>query len=117
MYNGKCDNYQIADFCAHTSPGEPISVVLLVDAVRNVNDWHNLGLHLYLEEAKLEEIGITYHIYGVVRMKTEMFKVWLKSCPDASWHKLVSALNAIGEKRVAKEVESNYCKQLPGILE
>ena len=89
-------------------------MVLLVDAVRNVNDWHNLGLHLYLEEAKLEEIEITYHVHGVARMKTEMFKVWLKSCPDASWHKLVSALNAIDEKRVAKEVESRYCKQLPG---
>ena len=88
--------------------------MLLVDAVRNVNDWHNLGLHLYLEEAKLEEIRITYHVYGFVSMKTEMFKVWLKSCPDASWHKLVSALNAIDEKRVAKEVESRYCKQLPG---
>ena len=90
-------------------------MVLLVDAVKNVNDWHNLGLHLYLEETKLEEIGITYNAYGMGRIKAELFKVWLKSCPNASWHKLVSALNAIGEKRVAAEVESNYCKQLPGI--
>ena len=111
----KCDHYKVADYCTHTSPGEPISVVLLVDAVKKVNDWHNLGLHLYLEETKLEEIGITYNAHGIGRIKAELFKVWLKSCPNASWHKLVSALNAIGEKRVAVEVESNYCKQLPGI--
>ena len=43
-----------------------------------------------------------------------MFDVWLKSYPDASWHKLVTALNAINEKRVANEIESCYCKQLPG---
>ena len=89
--------------------------MLLVDAVKKVNDWHNLGLHLYLEETKLEEIGITYN--GVGRIKAELFKAWLKSNPDASWDKLVAALNSIGEKRVAAEVESKYCKQLPGILE
>ena len=111
----ECDHYQVADYCTHTSPGEPISVVLLVDAVKKVNDWHNLGLHLYLEETKLEEIGITYN--GVGRIKAELFKVWLKSNPDASWDKLVAALNSIGEKSVAAEVESKYCKQLPGILE
>ena len=100
---------------AYTSPhvDEPISVVLLVDAVRNVNDWHNLGLHLHLEVAKLEEIGITYN--GVGRIKAELFKAWLKSNPDAPWDKLVVALNSIGEKSVAAEVESKYCKQLPGI--
>ena len=91
--------------------------MLLVVAVSNVNDWYNLGLHLRLEVAKLKEIEVKYHVYGAARMKTEMFDLWLKSCPNASWHKLVSALNAIGEKRVAKEVESNYCKQLPGISE
>ena len=105
----------MADYCAYTSSGEPISVVLLVDALKKVDDWYVLGVYLDLEGAKLQEIEITYHVYGVVRMKIEMFKVWLKSCPDASWHKLVSALNEIGERRVAEEVESNYCKQLPGI--
>ena len=105
------------DYCAHTSPGEPISVVLLVDAVRNVNDWHNLGLYLHLEVAKLEEIGITYNAHGVGRIKAELFKAWLKSNPDTPWDKLVAALNSIGEKSVATEVESKYCKQLPGILE
>ena len=116
----KCDHYQVADYivyCTHTSPGEPIFVKLLVDAVRGVSDWHNLGVHLDLEVAKLKEIELDYFVHGVVRMKTEMFDLWLKSCPNASWHKLVSALNAIGEKRVAAEVESKYCKQLPGILE
>ena len=87
---------------------------LLVDAVRNVSDWHNLGLHLDITMRKLKEIDRIYRVDGEERIKAEMFDVWLKSCPDASWHKLVSALNAINEKRVAKEVESHFCKQLPG---
>ena len=87
---------------------------LLVDAVRNVSDWHNLGLHLDITMRKLKEIDRIYRVDGEERIKAEMFDVWLKSCPDASWHKLVTALNEIGEKRVAKEVESRYCKQFPG---
>ena len=89
---------------------------LLVDAVRSVSDWHNLGLHLDITMRKLKEINRIYRVEGEERIKAEMFDVWLKSCPDASWHDLVTALNEIGEKRVAQEVESCYCKQLPGIL-
>ena len=91
-----------------------ISVVLLVDAVRSVSDWHSLGLHLDLTMGKLKEIKRIHHVDGEERIKAEMFDVWLKSCPDASWHDLLTALNEIGEKRVAKEVETRYCKQLPG---
>ena len=87
---------------------------LLVDAVRDVSDWHNLGLHLDLTMSKLKSLQSIHHTHGEQRVKAEMFNVWLSSCPDASWHKLVTALKAIDEKRVAKEVESSYCKQLPG---
>ena len=87
---------------------------LLVDAVRSVSDWHNLGLHLDITMRKLKEIDRIHRFDGEERIKAEMFDVWLKSCPDVSWHKLVTALNDIGEKRVAKEVESRYCKQLLG---
>ena len=86
---------------------------LLVDAIKSVSGWHNLGVHLDITMSKLQEINRIYHLYGEERIKAEMFDVWLKSCPDASWHKLVTALNEIDEKRVAKEVESRYCKQLP----
>ena len=87
---------------------------LLVDAVMNVSDWHNLGLHLDLTMSQLKQIQSIHHAHGEERAKAEMFDVWLKSYPDASWHKLVNALNAINEKRVANEIESRYCKQLPG---
>ena len=87
---------------------------LLVDAVRNVSDWHSLGSHLDLTMSKLKQLQSIHHAHGEERIKAEMFDVWLKSCPDASWDKLVTALNEIGEKRVANKVESRYCKQLPG---
>ena len=89
---------------------------LLVDAVRSVSDWHSLGLHLDITVRKLKEIDRIYRVDGEERIKAEMFDVWLKSSPDTPWHDLVTALNEIGEKRVAQEVESRYCKQLPGIL-
>ena len=67
--------------------------------------------------SQLKQIQSVHHAHGEDRIKAEMFDVWLKSYPDASWHKLVTALNAINEKRVANEIESRYCKQLlPGIM-
>ena len=87
--------------------------MLLVNAVRGVSDWHNLGLRLDITMKKLKEIDRIYCVDGEERIKAEMFDVWLKSCPDASCSLL---LNEIDEKRVAKEVESRYCKELPGNL-
>ena len=83
-----------------------LSVKHLLTACKSVSDWHSLGIHLDLTTSQLNNIHVTYHAHGVERLKTEMFDVWLKSSPDASWTKLITALRAIGENTVASEIQT-----------
>ena len=68
---------------------------LLCEAVSNVTDWHGLGRRLGLTMSQLRGIELTYHMHGLNRLKAEMFDVWLKSSPSASWADLITALQAI----------------------
>ena len=81
---------------------------LLVEAVSDVTDWHTLGLKLGLTMSQLSGIHVTYHVYGVGRLKAEMFNVWLKSSPNASWTDLITALKSMNEHRVAGDIAARY---------
>ena len=81
---------------------------LLVEAVSDVPDWHTLGLKLGLTMSQLSGIHVTYHVYGVGRLKAEMFNVWLKSCPNASWADLITALMRLNEHGVAGDIAARY---------
>ena len=81
---------------------------LLVEAVSDVPDWHTLGLKLGLTMGQLSGIHVTYHVYGVGRLKAEMFNVWLKSSPNASWTDLISALKSMNEHRITSEIAEHY---------
>ena len=85
-----------------------LSVKLLVKAVSNVTDWHSLGLQLDLTMSQLRNIESTYHKDGIERVKAEMFHVWLKSYPNASWTDLITALKAMDENGVANEIEEAH---------
>ena len=82
---------------------------LLVEAVSNVTDWHTLGLKLGLTMSQLDEIEDTYRRVG--RRKAEMFDVWLKSSPNASWADLITALKSMNEYTVASEIAVHYSEQ------
>ena len=86
----------------------PLSVNQLVEAVSNVPDWHGLGLQLGIAMCKLRELEMSYHVYGVKRLKAEMFDIWLKNSPNASWGDLIAALRAMGEHTVAGDIEAVY---------
>ena len=79
---------------------------LLVEAVSDVTDWHTLGLKLGFTMSQLDEIDVTYPRVG--RRKAEMFNVWLKSCPNASWADLITALKTMDEHRVAGKIAARY---------
>ena len=87
---------------------------LLLEAVSNVTDWHGLGLKLGLTMSQLRGIELTYHMHGQGRLKAEMFDVWLKSSPNASWADLVRALEAMDMYRVASNVRAAYSPTAPG---
>ena len=85
----------------------------LVTACKRVSDWHTLGIQLDLTTSQLNNIDVTYHAHGVDRLKTEMFDVWLKSSPDASWTNLITALRAMGLDSVASNVRAVYSPIAP----
>ena len=95
---GECSCYSlILIFSVVCVPsGSPLTVNLLLEAVSNVTDWHGIGRRLGLTMSQLRRIEITFHIHGVERIKAEMFDVWLKSSPNASWTDLITALEAMG---------------------
>ena len=87
---------------------------LLLEAVSNVTDWHGLGLKLGLTMSQLRGIELTHPRDGPGRLKAEMFDVWLKSSPNASWADLITALEAMGMDRVASNVRAAYSPTAPG---
>ena len=83
----------------------------LVTACKRVSDWHTLGLQLDLTMEQLDDLHITYHVYRTDRLKAEMFDVWLKGSPNASWTDLITALRAMDEETVASDIEAG---RIPG---
>ena len=88
-------------------PVTPLTVKELMVAVSNVSDWHALGIQLDLTMSQLKDIDITCHKEGLKRIKAEMFDAWLKSSSSASWNDLIKALKAIGEDKVASQIEAS----------
>lgn len=81
----------------------------LLDAVRDVVDWHSLGVELKLSAADLRAIEVQYSVHGVARQKSAMFDRWLAQDVDASWSKLAAALDRMGENKAARAVREKYC--------
>lgn len=81
------------------------TVKSLNSELRELLEWYQLGIQLEVEKHKLDMIYKQYHIEGVSVMKIQMFEVWLKSDPEASWDKLVTALIEIGQDRIAQDLE------------
>ena len=94
--------------------GSPLTVKHLVTACKSVTDWHTLGIQLDLTTSQLNSIHVTYYAHGTDRLKTEMFDVWLKSSPTASWADLITALEDMGMDRVASNVRAAYSPTAPG---
>ena len=77
----------------------------LVNAVRRVTDWYDLGLQVDLPEEILNEIrsdpDSSHH-------KTLMLSKWLDYDTAASWQKLADALTTMGQVVVAEEVKTRF---------
>ena len=82
----------------------------IVLAVREVTEWHDLGLQLGLPEYVLKVIASHPNVEEHQRM---MLSKWLESDPLASWEKLAAALFTIGKKVCAENVRRQFLGLLP----
>ncbi|XP_065883067.1 sacsin-like [Dysidea avara] len=74
--------------------------------------WYNLGIQLNMETGTLDSIKAD-NPNDVNASCTAMFNQWLRTTPDASWNKLVCALNSIDMSQAASDLD----RQLTGINE
>ena len=67
--------------------------------------WRELGIQLLNDEqcAKLHIIEVNCH--DVMTCCTELFKYWLSVDTDASWNKLIAALEMVNEIALAKKIK------------
>ena len=87
-----------------SDPKKPELKDLLL-AVRDVVNWHDLGLHLGLPEPILASIATHHDIEGHLRM---MLSKWLQFDPEASWEKLTTALGKLGQNAIATSVRTQF---------
>ena len=73
--------------------------------------WYDLGVQLLSTEqsCKLDIIKLD-HPNDTTMCCTEMFKYWLDVDVDASWNKLIAALEQIDQNTLAKNISSNVSK-------
>ena len=77
----------------------------LIVVLKGVTAWHDLGLHLGLPESTLAVIALHHDTSGHLRM---MLSNWLSFDNEASWEKLATALNKIGENVIAADVRRQF---------
>ena len=75
--------------------------------MKTIMDWEQLGLYLGLESHTLRRVKINNR--DVESMKIDMFNRWLNATPNAAWSDVVSALMAMDEKHVARQIDQEYC--------
>ena len=76
--------------------------------LKEVLDWHTLGTKLGLPVHMLGEIQIDYNAYGTIRQRQEVISKWLSFDTNASWSKLASALEDMGNYSLAKNIRDTY---------
>ena len=78
-------------------------------------NWYDVGLQLELEDDDLETIAKN-HPQDDATCRREMYKLWLKRKPDASYQDLVDALTKVGVHTVASSICAKYGKCTFSIL-
>ena len=68
--------------------------------------WHNLGMQLF-PERQIHHLDIIQqnHLANNERCCTEMFKYWLDVDTEASWNKLINALEQIEQISLAEKIK------------
>ena len=86
-----------------------LSLKNLTNALREVDDWQDLGIQLDIKYHELQKF-VSEHQKTEER-KRAMLQFWLDRDTQASWKKVISALSEMKLNRVAEEIKRKY--QMP----
>ena len=80
--------------------------LVLTNALRELNEWYDLGLQLDIEDHYLDKF--LSENQKIDECKRAMLQFWLKSDEEPSWEKLISALRVMKQNCLVKKIEKNY---------
>ena len=86
----------------------------LSSELSTVSKWYQLGIKLGLQPSQLHQIEQEVPT-DIDRRKIEIFDVWLKCTPGASWRHIVTALRELGDLTTAERIELMYDKGTRGM--
>ena len=97
---------------SHTSGVQTTSVVNarnLFSELQTVTRWFQLGINLGLQIHELD--NIEHDHIGSERRMLQMLYLWLQRAPNAAWGDVVSALQQMGENKVAEGIRQKYIRE------
>ena len=80
----------------------------LCNELVSISDWRMLGLYLGVQDYELDQIETSHPTEGCGRWKQEIFSMWLRRTPSASWGDVVGALQRMRENTEAERIELKY---------
>ena len=98
-------------FQHHTESHQFLLIPVLLTELKDVTNWHMLGVYLRVPKRRLVEIETRYqHSQGLERCKEEVLRAWLHITVGANWKELIDALREIDEVTLAAKLEDKYCQ-------
>ena len=100
---------------SHSQPaGQQLMVEDLRVVMKELSDvcakWYNIGVHLGVSVGALDAIEKQYSDPTDCLRRT--LTTWLKSSTP-TWSNIIDALNAVGEVRLAADLQHKYCSSKP----
>lgn len=95
------DNIQagLSEVCAAPS------ILELVHELESVTNWFLLGLSLGISEGQLHEFE-TQQCVEYIRV--QLLSEWIRRDSEATWLEVVTALEKIGESKLARNIEAKH---------
>ena len=93
---------------ATVQASDVLTVKNLSFELTTITNWHQLGIKLNLQPHELEKIRQDHAHHGTDRQRTEMLTLWWQRTPNATWDDVVTALQEMGENRVAENIRHKH---------
>ena len=88
-----------------------LNVKNLSSELTTITNWYQLGVYLNLQTHELDKIQQDHAHHGNDRQMLGMLALWLRRTPNATWGDMVSALQQMGENRVAKNICQKHLRR------
>ena len=85
-----------------------LNVKNLSSELTEITNWYRLGLNLNLQTHELKKIQQDHAHRGSDQQMLEMLDKWLRRTPTATWDDVVTALQQMGENRVAENIRQKH---------